>query len=656
MNTILVLSMYKWHKRSLTSFIVCFFLINTLFSESYHTISNNLFKYFSEKNNTVTKQYLKNSQSDQFPFNIIIPSEKEKDGKQIYFLISEKSNLASSDIVLSLTKSGTVVLCANNGSSIPSSMQNETFTGLRTFLSSVSEDAAIIILSENSSLDSHEMHVIPGGNGYIASSGLLQPLLHAGQISGIDISIQSLLLSFYRLNWVDGSEAVSFCLEHGYQAVELVISDRLTPEDAENYVKALSDSFLESEVTDDTQYSLINTGTNIISISEKLYTVILFSILAITLLISCLFSFMFGKRKLENRVIFIRYWYAGPLLVIICFFLTWLSQYTVTSLSPSYKVHPFAALTLKTSFSILFFLLFCEIRYLIKLAETDYLYAFFMTLSAALDVFLFTSVDMPLLLPFTIFYIVILCSRPVKKWWINLIILILMSIPPVYVLLQSGPWLREDIVISFTSSSLILDFFLSLLLLPYLLMIVRILIGSGIWNRNKGLKRILIELAILSALLAAAFIITVNLDKEYTAVEITEDGQSVQPAESDGTLVTVNAGGTISNGMLYFNLQLSSEENILRYDISVTSEAAVPLYSAELPFTFGNAPGNAVFTLDENPCNPFSVTATASSSLPFEINISALIQVNKEFVLEKHTVSFTEKNSGRLNQPEIIIR
>lgn len=656
--------MHKRHKRRLSGIAFCFLMISTLFSETNHTISDELFKYFSQKNVSINVEYLNYSKSDQFPYNIILYNDNNENREisapqsNIFFILSQKYARDNTNTVSALVKEGNVVLCANDDSALPLELRHESYPGLSTFLQSAPEDAIIILISEDSDLDAHEMQIIPGGNGLIASGSVIKALMHAGQLTDFSAGIQSVLLTFYRLRWVDGSKEAAFCLENGFQAAGLVISDKTASPQIEQFAHEMCSILNEEDITDGMQYSIITTGSQVISIPENLYTTILFFIIGVSLLANCLFSFMFGKQKTENRTIFLKWWYTGPLLVLLSFAITFLAKTLVLSLFANYQLHPLFALILKISFIFVIFLMLCELRYVIPFAETDYLYAFFMTLAAALDVFIFTSADMPLLLPFSLFYIIILISRPIKKWWINLIIFIILAFPLIYSLINAIPYLRDDIFISFTASPLILDFFTGALLLPYLLMTVRIFIQSGLWDRNKGTKRILIESSVLIACFCLLMVIAANC---FTDVTVTDASSSDINSNSYDDIflsedaVYIDANSNFANGMLYFELSLSSDADVLRYDISVSSEAEVPLYSANLPFSFTDSSGHAVFNLDEYPANPFTVTGTAPDTLPFEMMITAWISDGTKLMREEHTISFIQ-NQHKKTQPEILIK
>lgn len=628
----------------------------TLFSEEYHNISGELFKYFSGKNIFTEAQYLQNSQSDQFPYNIILPFHDDKDvNPLLYFVFSQTFSLNNPDIVSIFSEYGNVVLAANMESGLPDAMKKETLSGLRTFLESAPSDAVIIIFSDSAELDADSMELIPGGTGRIASKNVIQPLIHAAQEANFSTSVQSVLLSFYRLNCVDGSEAAGLCLENGFQSAEIIFSDRSPSTQLAHFASCLLKEIDPHAPNDGTQYSIINTGGQVVIISETLYTAILFFILTVIILGSCLFSFMFGKSKAENRGIFLKWWYVGPLLILITFFLTQFAGKLTVSLFSAYTIHPGYALFLKLSFITVFFLLLCEIRYFVPLAQTDYLYAFFMMLASALDVFMYTSIDMPLLLPFSLLYIIFLSSRPIKKWWLNLCILIAVLFPLVFVFIRAAPYLRNDVFVSFTEAPHIFSLFTAVLMLPYLLMIIHIFVCAGIWDKNKGKKRIIVETSILGTVLVI-LIVLATFSYRDEAKKAGLQNELSAPFMTSSNKLHVDADARQENGMISFSMTFTDDTEVLRYDVSVHSESTVPMYSANLPFSFSETAGTASFNLDEYPCNPFVITGMLPDTLPVEFTISAWQNDRGTLLYELHSVVFEEEITGKNRQIRTIIK
>lgn len=656
MNTILICSMIN-HKRRLSGLAFCFLLFTTLFSESNNTISDNLFKYLSQKNIQIDVQYLENSLSEQFPYNLILHSQSETESQYpLFFIIPQEEAVRNTSMIMPLTKHGDVVLCANMHSELPDEAKPSPLAGLKTFLHSAPQNAVIIILSEAHKLSEHELELIPGGNGFIASREAVQSFLHAGQLSDFTVSIQSFLLTFYRLNWVDGSDAAALCLENGFQAAELLYSDKTASPQLERYAESLSRLLDKETFSEGTQYSVIKTGNQTITLPEGLYTTSLFLIIAITLLSNCLLSFMFGKFKIENRRIFLKWWYTGPVLALIVIALTDCAQMTVTSLFTSYAEHPVWAVSLKAAFIVFSFLLICCLRYIIPLAETDYLYSFFMTLAAALDVFIFTSADMPLLLPFLIFYIIIIWARPIKKWFHRIPIFIAVSFPLVFILYKAAPYLRDDSFASFTFSTPIINILTGALFLPYLLMIICIFISLGIWNKKKGKKRIITEVAVISCVLLGTVILSATLYRNDEQHPEEDTVRIIQTKEE----IAVSASGEIQNGMLFFEITLECSPQTgsvaLRHEATVSSDAVLPLFAANLPFSFTDRTGTACFKLDENPVSPFVISGTAPETFPIEFTIQSWLKNADTFMQETHSITFISDNAGKNTEVRAIIK
>ncbi|MBQ0166074.1 MAG: hypothetical protein KBT02_03060 [Treponema sp.] len=541
-------------------------------------------------------------------------------------------------------------------SELPASLRRDTLPGLHTLLNDIPSDSLLFIVSESDAIDAGQMELIPGGNGRLASKDMVQAVVHSAQRAGFSISIQSLLLSFYRLNWVDGSAAAATCLENGFQAVELVISSKTRPNQLKSYTGLLRNTVQETVLSDAMQYSIINAASQVITISEILYIQILFFILGITLLGSCLFSFMFGQRKKENRTIFLRWWYLGPLLVILTFLLTWFSQSIIITLFNGFASHPGYAFFLKAVLITVSFLLLCEVRYCIPLAQTDYLYSFFMILSSALAVFLFTSIDMPLLLPFSIMYILFLLSRPIKKWWINVCFFIVELIPLIYVFIRATPYLKQTVFVSLTNASPLIMLFTSILFLPYLLMLIRIFVSSGIWNSNKGKKRIITETSVLSGLLII-IILLATLSFQNEDITKNQDAISTQTYENQENSILIQADAQHENGMISFELVFTdNDKSILRYDVSAYSSSSVPVYSSNILFSFSDTSGEITFNLDEYPCNPFTIEGIAPDNLPLTFAVSAWYLHDSSVYKEEYSVVFAEENAGKNHTIQAIIK
>ena len=76
------------------------------------------------------------------------------------------------------------------------------------------------------------------------------------------------------------------------------------------------------------------------------------------------------------------------------------------------------------------------------------------------------------------------------------------------------------------------------------------------------------------------------------------------------------------------NLNINSNNNVIKYDISINSPSLIPIYDANFPYDIMTERSTALFNLNEYPPKNLTLSFSSSTKYTIKIDIIAYIQVN----------------------------
>lgn len=618
--------------------LVLLFSAVFLFGESYSsstTFHVQVYNKLRSDRFNPERQPLQKSSSTQFPYNVILRASNP-DSK---LSIITDSNFAYNHISLieDLSRYAEIAITVNDTSYLPEGIASDMPAGIRTYISSLQSpaDTAILLLSTDTSLSGDDCILVPGADGKLTPYSFFKNTIDSLQTKNIPFSVKSRFLSLYRLNITDYSKKLAVCLNEGCPAIQLDVSPEIKNSTLLSFVETLLEKYIDTELDRNINYSFIRIGKRNIIIPEIVSTIILVLMTGTILFFLCGLSFVFGKKKEEHKSEFIKYWLLVPILLAIYILLFYAAQFTALKTASNWEQHSLFMIIYKVILTCCFFRIFALLRHIIKIPCTDFIYGYLLTLTCFLNIYIFSAIDLSLLIQFALVCLIAYISRMTKKTAMLIIFTLFLSAPVILYGVFALAYIQKSALLKIIDASLGLNTLFAALLLPFTFMVVRIAVSTGIPGTMPGRKkRIIIEtITVISTtlLIIAAGTIATRMMKPGQLEERTEIN------EMTGVL-HANIQKEVKNDRLNFELRLSASYPVIRYDVSADSDATMPFYYANFPYEYSSSDGKTVFLLDENPPQPFIITGSVSPTETVTFTISAYMHTDSELIHDTKTV------------------
>lgn len=632
-----------------TLVILFFFILLSQALTSEQNVSQMLEQRLISDGFAVQKQFLSSSLSEEFPYNIAIslPSTLEYPIHRFFIIISQEQAFNNyTDILLFIAKMQEtpasfpleIVFCTNNSSPHPA-LKN-TLSGISTFtqyLDSVSYTSAIELqfLPENE--ENREVIEI-GTKGILSPPELIQPLLTNLDTSGVEYTIRGRVNSFYRLGFVSVSPVLTYLLQTEIPAAALYIR----PSSTEKTAQALS-AFVQSSppnVTDwDNNYTLIQILGKRFIISEYILMVVIIAISGISLFFLCSFSFLTGKTTFIRKEELSRTWYLLPIIIGITSLFLYLAQHMTIAIFPSWQYNTVTALIIKLAFGLVFLSLVSLAQYLFSFPLTSFIYGYLLLIVVFINVFIFTTADLSLFIPFSIEYLIVYTSRSIKRKRGIFLAALFMTLPFLPYIIFIDAETRTNLIRAAFDSSVMGNVFFACFAVPFEIMWIRIMVRMKLFGKQKGvsLKQILIELG--GTALAIVFI---SLSVSIVRAKTTSEYKTIEQKNTIQTspLSYISAG--VERSVLFNRasaiVTLSSSIPVVRYNIHIESDAPLPIYDANYPYDSLSVEGSAIFELDDYPPNPLKLRFSSSADYDAKLVITSYILYGSTIIEEKKSI------------------
>ncbi len=483
-----------------------------------------LFGSLSESDVSLSAQNLVFNENGRMPFNIIgtFSANSEKMSKEtgknrtgleeLYIVLNAEDFSGRPALVKNLCgkikdaeKSFDVSLVFTYGDRFSDSNPG-SITGTEHFVSNIAETqgrAAVVLAlsSENS--------IIPGGKKNVSPSYLVKAAADSFFQNGTDYSVKAGLLGFlYRLGFLETDEKTDFFFDAEIPSVAVnFFSGGKNPDEnitgtaesdkAENLEKL--PGFLESlieniekngNIKNDIHSNHIVAGNRIFSTSET-FTVILFLLFVfLSLFVLCGFSFAEKKtgEKLTKDVA--KLWYVIPLSVLTTLAALFASQLLAEGLEKIFRFNVYLKIAVK--FVIGFIL--SSFAFFITLKTQGVLffkaYSFLLTVCGILNLVFFTAIDISLFYLFALEYALIFITRPEKRTATLSTSFFILLLPFVPYAVQIIKFTEAGSIQTLSSSPLLVNLVITLILLPFEIMWLRILVRlNQKWSKASGSAR-----------------------------------------------------------------------------------------------------------------------------------------------------------------------
>ncbi len=598
---------------------------------------------------TPQKQSLDGTENYQFPYNIIVKSKNQESSSIV--LIPIKDALSISKQLQYISEYSTVICTANDDSLLFPTIPAGTETALEEY---TQLDTKPVILYLSIKNNERFWSLTPGSNGLISPSYTFSKIKQALEQQNIYSYIEEGSLALYKLNIAKSDYVLSSLLDKGFPAIKLnfPLSEAYK---LPNLVKSfINDYDLQNPNNKEVNYDTVTVFSKIFTISESTLTIIFVSIVGFSLFSICVLSFMFGRRKTAHKKTMLKYWYIAPLFLALTLLCLLIAQILTKWIFPQYEIFPQYGILIKLAISTLIFCLFYILRKGLKIPSRAFVYSYLLNIISLVNFFVFSALDLPLLILFGIEFIFIYISQGFKKTFLLIFATILLGIPFIPTLFGIFSTGDFSSLVFLVNGNFFVNLILSLLLLPFAFMIMRIILSV---KRKHHIRRQIIKLIILIVVLLG-FLTSVAIFNKFLEKKYPSANNTILFVETENELASFSLDSNDTIGFSDNKLTIQGLANILYYDISIHSDFIFPIYSANFPFNFLDSSNGATFNLTENPPKEFDLEFITEADEDFTIEIKVYAKdnnlyntnSNKTIFTKNYTISNSKSMSNNIQQ------
>ncbi|MBQ9495675.1 MAG: hypothetical protein IJR50_08565 [Treponema sp.] len=379
--------------------------------------------------------------------------------------------------------------------------------------------------------------IVPGGGGSVSPHWLVSRLAHACNSSGMPFSLHGGSLgSLFKLKILTTEARTALFLERDIPCAAFAIPLACAEDSCVNFFSTFLSSYSAKD-TDawDKHYIFFRAGGAFFLINEQFIIACFIFIAFVSLFILCEFSFNVSKRRRETRRDVYRLWYVLPATVVICALTFQTSQLLVRVLSHviSINVREQIILKITAAFIAVTAIYFFQVQHQGTLEKRAY--GYILTLVSVLNIFIFCAVDISLFFLFTIEYIIVYTSRPLKRVWQLIISFALMAIPFMPYVIQIIKYGTASTAHYMAYSSFIHNMLFAFLFLPFLLQWLRIIARANARWKKLALtaKGIRVRNTVISATATVIIVLLLVVAVRYIpTLLISSERRSMPPAMS----------------------------------------------------------------------------------------------------------------------------
>ena len=626
-------------------------------------ISNRLYTHLAEEGFSPTKQLL--AAEGSFPYSILLRHDNQTDRQDLEvnrLIITMPQDMALQYLqeTVSLLKkmedatiSVTLALLANERPPFPReegapAEQQWHPSGSQILLDNTADaDSCAIVMLETPIQPPKQVTVVPGANGMMTPLWLLQQL-------PLPIPHNSLIT--YRLNLAAENPVLAPFFQAGMAAVAVKL-DPSQGEQAQEVFSALEAmvqefTSVESAEGSSENYMVFSLLDNF-WIGEEIFILLYLVITILVLALLSGFSFI-GRRGAANRRAFFKIWYLIPITILLSTLFLWLGQLVATSFIEAAPANTFAIMGIKTIFSFITISLPFIFHLRLRLNISQFVYGYLLTLVAAMNVFIFTSIDLVLLLIFVMEYIVIYFSRLTRRIVPLVVASLVMLLPFIPYALNILEYASRDKLLSMAYCGIWGNILYACILTPFQIMWLRILGRIDLFGTHRNISRfrmfaaagltmgaLVVSMTLLVGLGSLLLYRTIPGMKE-SETEKTPQGYILVESEEPVPL-NISVGQTGYLELRSVTVEIDADLPVLRFDLEVRSPGGLPVYDSVLDFqTTQEADGSeqvfvSRFLIPDYPAEQNSLQYTADNSLSQIVKVTVYLKVgeNQATAVEK---------------------
>ena len=579
--------------------------------ESKHEISNFTSRYLKGKGFDVQESHFVPQQEGKFPFNITIDIKKTEIDSPVNGLETGKPAAAEiQDVVFAFTQDyfckkpefivdfinitienklpyNCTILLSPDSEQIVLDTPQHVSGGTDFFADRVYDTestCAYVIFDDEFS----PRQISSTGGGRVSPMWIVKTAEKAFRTKQQPISVQSGLLYSTRAQLFKENPRLSSFKENEITCAGIPLGHTLKDLDV---LRTIQMDLIESRNSEkNTHYNNLSIGSISIWINESLLTVIYLAFSAIVLVSLCFFSF---KYNAKNEAIFKdigRTWFILPVYILMStMFLTVFQKVFFFTKECS----PILYFSLKSLFSIILLFMISSIQITKRLRISISAISFQTKTICALNIFVFTFMDLSLMFVFIIQYLMVFISHKTQSKalaFTSLGLLVLpMLLPSTSLFINTDPVKIGNLF----NSTIIENIGYSLIIIPFVFQWIRcaliLNIGEHKGGKNKKLISVVSTSCIFAVILFSFFICgTVGIVHKLTK---TTEQERITIEESSENMAILEYSHSSSYDLVNHKVTINCSEGkrIERCIATITSESGAPLYDSNFNYIMKSA-------------------------------------------------------------------
>ena len=641
-------------------FILHILLLTPVFSAPVRGLSLSLaLETLMKKKNfdTVTEPLSVTSQ-DQFPYNVLVyfPRNKEDDTSSekkwtqaasdsqrnllIYAVTQEDAYDHLDSLLTFLTQLDNssrscdciVLFSAQEDSSVGLPL---TLTGTESFARTFEDaerSAAVVIDFGQSSVT--EIHI--GNISRTAPLWLTRQLSAACTQTKTAYSYADKFASLYRLGLLPGNRRMNAFISSNIPAISIVFP--LRPDlSSLSQLAVLYDS--GQSATWDSHYLFFHILGRDFWIGESFFFGFSLILGTILLLLLCTSTFK-GKNGEDYKKEFMRSWFFIPLTIAVTFLSLYLGQALCRHLPLLARSSPVVQFGIKLLFALFFNAIFFGIQEFLRFYSVQFIHGYFIYLIGISNVFIFSTLDLIFFLTFMIEYICIYVARKSVRIIPLILSVLLMLAPAIPYIYQLTRYARPQDLQQLVFGSPLLNLLLALLIFPFLIMWIRMIVRlqfSLIENRF-SLKKLIVRESISTGIMVTLILISAS------ALAMLSNQSRKRQTESKPEIINENrysfhidANKTEFLDMTTQHVTIASKEDVLKYEVAISSEDGIPLYDSTYDYTVNEELTTAFFTLPDYPPRTITIDYATDVKDAAKVFVTAWYGTDRDNVFRKES-------------------
>lgn len=513
-----------------------------------------------------------------------------------------------------------------------------TLQGTQNYaLSNENPENIFVILLNFDAKDKSKARIYTNGLKKSTPLWLTREVTQAFLEKKVKFSAPQKFLSLYRAGLLFGDTQMASFFSQGISCIKIEFTQQSELEVLKSFMSTHDTKITEINDVHYSFFTLFSWKSFWISERVNLISLEVFGILSILFLVCFTFT---GKKRIRSKRQFSRYWFVLPLLIAVSLLSLYISQFICIHAPFIYKSNPVVQFASKLFISITLISVLFVFQNHLKLEHSAETFGFLLTLTAVLNIFLFSVADIGLFWTFAIEFFIIYTTRNAKTTIQLILSFVLMTLPfwgyfAVYFLNTN----IFDVRVLIKASPGV-NLLLSLILFPFQIIWLKVLLRIRT-NRIPGFnfKKFALYTAFSAAVILGTLIIFTFLTTEFLYKKSKDSLPAIKYTDKNAENLSVTDESISMPQLTSHTLKIASKKQAERYRILISSSLSNPVLDSMYEYNSQENSKIADFKLPDYPPQEITIEVAVEKNNSKMLTITALYKTKEENVYERETVT-----------------